>query len=79
MPVPMKPNNNNSNHNNTKANVPNDFRNIYNPAAHTKEIQYRDIRRLEYTFNPHEEPYVIIRRHVVVFNFTPLRAVSRRL
>lgn len=60
----------------SRSNALNSSKNNYNPASHTKHIQYRDIRRLEYTFNPHEEPYIIIRRHVVVFNFTPLRAVS---
>jgi hypothetical protein len=38
-------------------------------------LQYRDIRRLEYSFNPHEEPAVLIRRHAVIFSFTPLRAI----
>ena len=38
-------------------------------------LQYRDIRRLEYGFNPHEEPSILIRRHAIVFSFTPMRAV----
>lgn len=38
-------------------------------------LQYRDLRRLEYQFNPHEEPMVMVRKHAVIFSFTPLRAI----
>ena len=39
------------------------------------KIQHRDLRRLEYSFNPLGEPAVLIRRHAVLVSFDPLRAV----
>jgi hypothetical protein len=38
-------------------------------------VQLRDIRRLDYTYYAHEEPFIFVRRHAVIFSFTPLRAI----
>jgi hypothetical protein len=39
------------------------------------ELRMRDLRRLDYQFNPNEEKSVLIRRHAVLFAMDPLRAV----
>ena len=39
------------------------------------ELRLRDLRRLDYQFNPNEEKSVLVRRHAVLFAMDPLRAV----
>jgi hypothetical protein len=39
------------------------------------ELRLRDLRRLDYQFNPNEEKSVLIRRHAVLFAMDPMRAV----
>eukprot|EP01032_Pedospumella_encystans_P012768 gene12768-14745_t len=39
------------------------------------DLRLRDLRRLDYQFNPNEERSVLIRRHSVLFAMDPLRAV----
>lgn len=39
------------------------------------QLQYRDLRRLEYEFTPQEDPTVLVRRHAVLVSLDPLRAV----
>lgn len=38
-------------------------------------LQHRDLRRLEYNFNPLGEPSVLLRRHCCVVSFDPIRVV----
>jgi hypothetical protein len=38
-------------------------------------VNYRDLRRLEYKMYPGEAPCILVRRHCVLFLFDPLRAV----
>lgn len=44
------------------------------PCAVT-ELRLRDLRRLDYQFNPGEENAILIRRHAVLVAMDPLRAV----
>lgn len=44
-------------------------------GARLQLIQHRDLRRLEYQFNPLGEPIVLVRRHAVIVSLDPLRAV----
>jgi len=39
------------------------------------ELRYKDLRSLDEDINPHLEPSVIVRRHVVLFLLEPLRLV----
>ena len=39
------------------------------------EVSLRDLRRLDFLFNPNEEKSVLIRRHAVLIAMDPLRAV----
>lgn len=39
------------------------------------ELRLRDLRRLDFHFNPNEEKTIIIRRHAVLFAMDPMRAV----
>eukprot|EP00600_Ochromonadales_sp_CCMP1393_P000073 CAMPEP_0174982286 /NCGR_PEP_ID=MMETSP0004_2-20121128/16409_1 /TAXON_ID=420556 /ORGANISM="Ochromonas sp., Strain CCMP1393" /LENGTH=824 /DNA_ID=CAMNT_0016234221 /DNA_START=61 /DNA_END=2535 /DNA_ORIENTATION=+ len=45
---------------------------IYNVIG---ELRLRDLRRLDFQFNPNEERSVLIRRHAVLFAMDPMRAV----
>jgi hypothetical protein len=47
----------------------------------TGSLRLRDLRRLDFQFNPNEERSVLIRRHAVLFAMDPIRAVvmSNRL
>lgn len=38
-------------------------------------LRHRDLRRLEYTFNPLGEPTLFVRRHAVLLSLDPLRVV----
>jgi DNA gyrase/topoisomerase IV subunit A len=38
-------------------------------------IRLRDLRRLEYSLNPLEEPTLLVRRHSVLLSLDPLRAI----
>ena len=46
--------------------------NDYNYAG---QLRYKDLRSLDEDFNPHQEPSVIVRRHVVLLSLEPIRAV----
>ena len=39
------------------------------------KVTLRDIRRLDYQFHPHEDPFIFVRRHCVLFSIAPIRAV----
>jgi hypothetical protein len=38
-------------------------------------IQSRDLRRLDFTYTPQEEPAVLVRRHAVLISLDPLRVI----
>jgi len=38
-------------------------------------VQLRDLRRLDYSYSAHEEPFIFVRKHAVIFSMTPLRAI----
>eukprot|EP01031_Cornospumella_fuschlensis_P049549 gene49549-60663_t len=38
-------------------------------------LRLRDLRRLDYAFNPNEEKSILIRKHAVLFAMDPIRAV----
>ncbi len=46
-----------------------------------RELRLRDLRRLDFQFNPNEEKLILIRRHAVLIAMDPIRAVimARRL
>ena len=41
----------------------------------TINLRVRDLRRLDFNFNPNEEPSIWVRRHAVLFSVDPIRAV----
>ena len=44
------------------------------PSA-TINLRVRDLRRLDFNFNPKEEPSIWVRRHAVMFSVDPIRAI----
>jgi hypothetical protein len=38
-------------------------------------LRVRDLRRLDFNFNPKEEPSIWVRRHAVMFSVDPIRAI----
>lgn len=45
------------------------------PSQGINSIKNRDLRRLEYQFNPLGDPVILVRRHVVLVSFDPVRAI----
>lgn len=41
----------------------------------TINLRVRDLRRLDFNFNPNEEPSIWVRRHAVMFSVDPIRAI----
>eukprot|EP01038_Epipyxis_sp_PR26KG_P013461 gene13461-18057_t len=38
-------------------------------------VRLHDLQHLVHRFNPHEEPVIIVRRHLIIISFNPIRAV----
>lgn len=52
--------------------------NIVNTSAKQStaiNLRVRDLRRLDFNFNPTEEPSIWVRRHAVMFSVDPIRAI----
>ena len=49
--------------------------NVESEYSAVSEVNLRDLRRLDFLFNPNEEKSVLIRRHAVLIAMDPLRAV----
>jgi len=45
------------------------------PLSAAGFLRHRDLRRLEYYYNMHEEPSILVRRHAVVVSLDPIRCV----
>lgn len=51
------------------------FKKFYNNVDSTiSPLRHRDLRRLEYSYKPVEEPAILIRRHVTLISLDPIRA-----
>ena len=43
--------------------------------AGASKLKHRDLRRLEYQFNPLGEPSILVRRHAVLISLDPIRVI----